>query len=161
MDHDQTPIPEGFAPLFRTSPFLDTLGPFFYRPTGQRFVTGVRVAQKHCNARGAAHGGFLVTLADIALGYTAEASSDPPLNLTTVNISADFAGYARVGDWLEARVDIQKIGRRLVFANAFLMVGSERIARISAVFARITVQDRSSGAETRHVPDVTPAAAEI
>jgi uncharacterized protein len=25
-------IPEGFLPLFRTSPFLDTLGPFFYQP---------------------------------------------------------------------------------------------------------------------------------
>jgi len=102
-----------------------------------------------------------VTLADIALGYTAEACSDPPLNLTTINISADFAGYARVGDWLEARVDIQKIGRRLVFANTFLMVASERIARVSAVFARNTVQDRSNGAGARHAPGMIPAAAEI
>jgi len=80
-DSDQSPI----APLFRTSPFLDTLGLFCYRPTGQGFVTGVRVAQKHRSARGAAHGGFLVTLADIALGYTAEASGNPPLKLTTIN----------------------------------------------------------------------------
>ena len=85
----------------------------------------------------------------------------PLLKLTTINISADFAGYARVGDWLEARVDIQKIGRRLVFANAFLMTGSERIARVSAVFARNAVKDRSSGAETRHAPGTTRAAAEI
>jgi acyl-coenzyme A thioesterase 13 len=161
MDHDQSPIPVGFAPLFRTSPFLDTLGPFCYRPTGEGFVTGVRVIQKHCNARSAAHGGFLVTLADIALGYTAEASGNPPLKLTTINISADFAGYARVGDWLEARVDIQKFGRRLVFANAFLMIGSERIARSSAVFARNAVQEGSGGAETRHAGGTTPAAGEI
>jgi acyl-coenzyme A thioesterase 13 len=120
-----------------------------------------RVAQKHCNARGAAHGGFLVTLADMALGYAAAASSDPPLELTTIDISADLAGRARVGDWLEARVDLQKIGRRLVFANAFLMVGSERIARVSAVFARNTVRHGSSGAEARHAPEVTPAAVEI
>ena len=26
--------PEGFAPLFRTSPFLDALGPFYYRNAG-------------------------------------------------------------------------------------------------------------------------------
>ena len=131
MDHDQPAIPEGFVPLFRTSPFLDTLGPFFYRPIGPGFIIGLRIAEKHGNARGTAHGGFLVTLADIALGYTAAASGGPPLKLTTINISADFAGHARVGDWLEARVDIQKIGRRLIFANAFLMVGSERIARVS------------------------------
>lgn len=161
MDRDQTTIPEGFAALFRSNPFQDAIGPFFYRPSGQGFVIGIRIADKHCNARGTAHGGFLVTLADMALGYTAEASGDPPFKLTTVNISADFAGYARVGDWLEARVDIQKIGRRLVFANAFLMAGSERIARVSGVFARNAVQDGSSGAETRHAPGATPAAAEI
>jgi acyl-coenzyme A thioesterase 13 len=110
-------IPASFERLFRTSPFLDTLGPFFYRRTEQGFVIGLQVADKHANARGSAHGGLLLTLADIALGYTAAASEDPPLALTTVNISADFVGHARVGDWLEAQVDIQKIGRRLVFAN--------------------------------------------
>jgi acyl-coenzyme A thioesterase 13 len=58
--------------------------------------------------------------------------------LTTVNIGADFAGQARLGDWLEAHVDIQNIGRRLIFANAYLVVGSERIARVSAIFSRST-----------------------
>jgi acyl-coenzyme A thioesterase PaaI-like protein len=50
-----------------------------------------RIAAKHANARGSAHGGLLLTLVDIALGYTASASSDPPLALTTVDIAADFA----------------------------------------------------------------------
>jgi|HubBroStandDraft_6_1064221.scaffolds.fasta_scaffold721482_1 acyl-coenzyme A thioesterase 13 len=131
-----TEIPAGFEPLFRTSPFLDTLGPFSYRRTPPGSVIGLRVADKHVNARGSAHGGLLLTLADIALGYTAAATEDPPLRLTTVNISADFAGQARLGGWLEAHVDIQKIGRRLVFANAYLVVGSERIARVSAIFSR-------------------------
>jgi acyl-coenzyme A thioesterase 13 len=53
-----------------------------------------------------------------------------------VNITGDFTGPAQVGDWLLAEVDIQKIGRRLVFANAYLVVGEERIARVSAIFAR-------------------------
>jgi acyl-coenzyme A thioesterase 13 len=61
-------VPEGFAPLFRTSPFLDMLGPFFYRTVEGGLVTGLRVDEKHANARGAAHGGFPLTLADIALG---------------------------------------------------------------------------------------------
>jgi len=131
-----TTVPAGFEPLFRTSPFLEMLGPFFYRRTPPTFVIGVRVEEKHTNARGTAHGGLLLTLADIALGYTAAFSSDPPLSLTTASLSADLAGYARVGDWLEAHVDVQRIGSRLVFANAYLVVGSERIARTSAVFAR-------------------------
>ena len=131
-----TEIPVGFEPLFRTSPFSEMLGPFFYRRTERGLVIGLSVADKHANARGGVHGGLLLTLADIALGYTAAYSEDPPLVLTTVNISADFAGYVRVGDWVEARIDVQKIGRRLVFTNGYLVVGVERIARVSAVFAR-------------------------
>jgi acyl-coenzyme A thioesterase 13 len=129
-------IPVGFEPLFRTSPFLDMLGPFFYRRTECGLVIGLSVADKHANARGGTHGGLLLTLADVALGYTAAYSEDPPLMLTTVHISADFAGHARVDDWVEAHVDVQKIGRRLVFANGYLKVGVERIARVSALFAR-------------------------
>jgi acyl-coenzyme A thioesterase 13 len=112
IEAGDTEIPAGFEPLFRTSPFLDTLGPFFYRRIPPGFVIGLRVANKHVNARGSVHGGLFLTLADIALGYTAAATEDPPLRLTTVNIGADFAGQARLGDWLEAHVDIQKIGRR-------------------------------------------------
>jgi hypothetical protein len=59
-------IPVGFEPLFRTSPFLDMLGPFFYRRTEHGFVIGLQVADKHANARGSAHGGLLLTLADNA-----------------------------------------------------------------------------------------------
>jgi acyl-coenzyme A thioesterase 13 len=149
-----TDIPDGFQPLFRTSPFLDVLGPFFYRPSGTSFVIGLRVAEKHANARGTVHGGLLLTLADVALGYTAAFSEEPALSLTTANISADFAGHAKIGDWLEAHVDIQKIGRRLVFANAYLVVGTERIARASAVFARNTgalTKPSASGADRSDV----------
>jgi len=145
-----TAVPPGFEPLFRTSPFLETLGPFFFRRTPAGFVIGLRVEEKHSNARGTAHGGLLLTLADIALGYTAAFSEEPPLSLTTASLSTDFAGQAKIGDWVEAHVDIQKIGSRLVFANAYLVVGAERIARASAVFAR----NASALADAR-APDVT------
>ncbi len=75
-----------------------------------------------------------MTLADIALGYNAATSQEPPLPLVTTNLTADYASSASVGDWVEARVDIQKIGSRVAFANAYLSVGEERIVRASAVF---------------------------
>ena len=129
--------PAGFEPLFRTSPFLDLTGPYFHRkePDGS-FIVGMRVLPKHANARGGAHGGLLMTLIDIALGYRAALSQDPPAALTTASLSADFAGAPKVGDWVEAHVDVQKVGSRLAFANAFLVVNGERVVRASAVFAR-------------------------
>lgn len=131
-----TDPPEGFSPLFRTSPFLDAVGPFYYRRDGERLVIGLRVLEKHANARGAAHGGLLITLADIALGYNTAYRENPPGSWVTANLTGDFAGAAKLGDWIEAHVDVQKSGKLLAFANAYLIVGSERILRASAVFAR-------------------------
>ena len=110
-------------------------------------MVGLRIAEGHTNARGTAHGGLLVTMADIALGYNASfagtdkrAGAMPSAALTTANLSVDFAGSAALGDWVEARVDIQRVGGRLAFANAYLSVGSRRIVRASAVFA-VTATD--------------------
>jgi len=133
---DQPNPPPGFEPLFRTSPFLETTGPYFYRREGAGFVVALRVLPKHANARGGAHGGLLMTLLDIALGYRAALSETPPAPLITASLTADFVGSPKVGDWVEAHVDVQKVGGRLAFANAFLVVNGERVVRGNAVFAR-------------------------
>ena len=127
-------VPRDFKPLFRTSPALDLIGPLFCRGEGQDLVIGLRAEGKHCNARGTVHGGILATLADVALGYVMAFSSTPPTRLVTANLSLDFAGAANAGDWLEARVDIQKQGSRLSFANCYITVGDQRVVRASAVF---------------------------
>ncbi|MBI4637146.1 MAG: PaaI family thioesterase [Candidatus Rokubacteria bacterium] len=126
--------PEGFKPLFRTSPVLDLIGPIYYRGHGRDLVLGLRVEQKHCNARGTVHGGILAALADVALGYTMAFATDPPTALITANLTLDFAGTAKVGDWLETSVDVQKQGSRLAFGNCFIAVAGERVVRASAVF---------------------------
>ena len=38
------------------------------------FVVGVRILPHHANGRGGAHGGLLMTLCDIALGYRTTSS---------------------------------------------------------------------------------------
>jgi acyl-coenzyme A thioesterase PaaI-like protein len=62
-------VPDGFAPLFRTSPATDLIGPIYCRGRGKDLALGLRVEEKHCNARCTVHGGILATLADVALGY--------------------------------------------------------------------------------------------
>jgi acyl-coenzyme A thioesterase 13 len=70
--------PAGFEPLFRTSPFTEMIGPLLSTGKGKDLETGMHVQEKHCNARGAIHGGVLATLADVALGYTMAFSTDSP-----------------------------------------------------------------------------------
>ena len=129
-------VPPDFEPLFRTSPFLESVGRFYAKGAGADLVLGVRVEERAANARGTAHGGFLAALADVALGYAMATSTEPPTRLTTVSLSLDYAGAAKVGDWVETRVDIQRLGSQIGFANAYLYVGDKRIVRASAVFAR-------------------------
>jgi acyl-coenzyme A thioesterase 13 len=129
--------PAGFEPLFRTSPFLDHLGPFFMRRQEDgSFVVGLRVLPHHANGRGGAHGGLLMTLCDIALGYRTTSSARPHPLLTTASVTTDFAGAARIGDWIEAHVDVHKVGSRLAFANCYILRDGERIVHASGVFSR-------------------------
>ena len=126
--------PEGFKPLARKSPATELIGPLYSRGKGADLVLGLKAERKHCNARGTVHGGILATLADITLGYSLAFSTEPPTAAVTANLSLDFAGAAKEGDWIEARIDFHKLGTRLAFGNCYLTVGESRIARASAVF---------------------------
>jgi acyl-coenzyme A thioesterase 13 len=127
-------VPAGFTPIFRTSPFLETIGPLYSAGFGASLVIGMRVQEKHTNARGTLHGGVLASIADVALGYGLATSTQPPTSMVTASLAVDFAGGAQVGDWVETTLDIQKVGARMAFANVYFSVSGERIARASGVF---------------------------
>jgi acyl-coenzyme A thioesterase 13 len=131
-------IPAGFIPLFRSSPFLDLLGPIYNQRTDRGLVIGLRVEDKHCNARGQVHGGLLSSLADVALGYNSAFAQEPPTPIVTSSLTIDYAGTAKLGDWITIESDVQKVGKSLAFANCYFIVESVRIARASAVFSVIT-----------------------
>jgi uncharacterized protein (TIGR00369 family) len=136
--YNDPPIPEGFAHLDRGSPFVALLGPIFHKTSGRHHVIGLRIEHKHTNIRGIAHGGMLVTLADTALGIALSLETDGKRPMVTANLSTDFLDAAHPGDWVEAHVDIQRIGARLAFASCHLMIDGKRILRASGVFAGST-----------------------
>ena len=135
---ERADIPLGFKELRRAnSRFLSSLGPLYAKDEGSGVVIGLRIGERHLNTRGVAHGGMLVTLADSALGIVIAMLRTPPHPMVTVNLTADFADVAREGDWVEARVDLQKMGKRLAFATCHLWVGDRRILRASGIFAHL------------------------
>lgn len=131
-------VPEGFGPISRTSPFTELIGPIYEKRDGSGLIIGIVADEKHCNARGMVHGGMLGTLADIAMGYSAVSSTEPPRRLVTTSQTVDYVSRAEKGDWIEVHTDVQKVGRTTAFANCYFHVGSRRIARASAVFSVIT-----------------------
>ncbi len=131
-------IPEGFESLNRISNFVNLFGPVYQKPTDTTYIMALRVEEKHCNIRGNLHGGVVSSLADTAMGYNIAFSENPPTSSVTVNLSVDYLGRIRQGDWLEAHVDIQKKGNRIVFARCTFFVGKEIVARSNAVFNLLT-----------------------
>lgn len=144
----QSDIPDGFQQLDHVGPFLAQLGPLYLKKDGEGLILGLRIEERHNNIRGIAHGGMLVTLADTALGVALSLSCTPPQPMVTVSLSTDFLESARPGDWVEAHVDILRVGKRLAYANCYLIVGERRILRASGVFAlmpRVKPQENFEG----------------
>lgn len=133
----------GFAPHERSSPYVDLIGPLLSRSSKEGTEFALRIDHRHVNTRGFAHGGVLSTLADVALGYASATNQDPPARLVTASLTIDFAGAVQRGETVIASVDVQRVGRRLGFANCYLRSAERRIARASAVFANVsTLLDR-------------------
>jgi len=129
------PIPEGFGPIFRSSPVLDALGHFYSRGEGATLALGLLVSANHVNSRDRLHGGVIATFADVGMGYLMAFGTQPPRRMVTVSLNVDFIGAAHLGDWVDLAMDVPHIGSRIAMANARLMVGERQVARASAVFS--------------------------
>ena len=140
-------VPEGFEPLETGSPFTLWAGPFYAQLIEEKVVLGFEVAPHHCNSGGRLHGAMVCAAADLALGRNIgfemakaghyDRKKKPERGgapIATVSLNTDFVGSAQVGDWVDVHVDVQKVGKSLGFANAYLLSSGERIARASAVF---------------------------
>lgn len=129
------PPPPGFEPIARVTPFRALVGPLYVRRDATGVACGMYVDQKHENVVGLLHGGMVATLADVALSFSIGETTDPPLVLATISLSVDYADTAAPGDWIEARCDVLRVGRKVAFANCFIWCGDTRIARANGAFA--------------------------
>jgi uncharacterized protein (TIGR00369 family) len=132
--HAEAAVPTGFARHFRHSPLTDAWEPLYSRQTDEKIVLGLRVREPHTNARGLAHGGLISALADNAMGLSCASRFATPHSLLTVNLSVDFLGTAKIGDWLEFDTVFTKIGSTLCFAQAYITADGVVCAKASATF---------------------------
>jgi len=129
-------VPVGFQPLKRGGGFLTSLGPWYYRiDERKQLALAIRVEERHTNIRHIAHGGFLVTMVDTALGIVVSSSREPAQPIVTVSLTTNFITSAEPGDWLEAEVTIDRMGGRLAYASCTLRVGDRVVMTGTGVFA--------------------------
>lgn len=121
-------LPEG-TEIASTGGFNLYIGPLYRLPDAEdgalkRFA--FIAEDKHMNSAGSVHGGMLMSFADTAMSRTSRLASDAP-RCSTVSLTADFVGPARLGDLIEARVRVTRKSRTMVFLSAEIVAGDRTI----------------------------------
>jgi acyl-coenzyme A thioesterase PaaI-like protein len=105
---DRLAIPEGYEPLDWFRGFGRQIGPLYRRRApGAASTMGFWVQEHHCNAMMNAHGGMLMTLADVAWGHVV--SIERSSFWVTVRLTCDFLASARLGEWIEAGSEVLSV----------------------------------------------------
>ncbi|MNZ72043.1 Thioesterase superfamily protein [compost metagenome] len=131
--------PAGFIPLLRAG-FVAQCTGLYYHP--QRTVMAARIRAEHLNPLGIAHGGFLASLADTAFGRVLKDAVDSEIPPATINLSIDYLSPAQLGAWVEAHVQVHRLGRTLYHASLDLLDGERLVARGKATFIGNALRQR-------------------
>ncbi len=133
---DQSPIPQGFVPADFSPGFLDHGGPYFLREQadGPKLI-GLRIEPHHINYQDAAHGGVISTFADVALSHAVYDAERPRLTPSTITLGVNYLHGAKLGDWLEAQVRIDRLGGRTAYTSGQILRDGDPIATMTGVFA--------------------------
>ena len=125
--------PAGYDEIRLVDPFEIHIGPAFAQGESGRRRYAIRVEDHHCNMRKVAHGGMLMTFADLALGQAVwDATNRAPS--VTLNMQTQFLKSARQGDWIEVAPELTRRTRALVFMRGDFTVGGEIVMTASSVW---------------------------
>jgi acyl-coenzyme A thioesterase PaaI-like protein len=127
-------IPEGFRELDVTDDFVRLIGPLWYKAEDERLRVGLPLEPRHGNPMGWAHGGLLVTVADMVMGAGSGHATAIRWPHPTISLSTEFVRGARLGQWLEGTARIARRTANFCFCSCDLTCGGEIVLVASGVF---------------------------
>lgn len=127
-------MPAGYE-LFSPSPFGELVGPLYTGRCPSGPTLAVLIGAGHGNRNGGAHGGLMMTMADIALSRAARERLPPNARIATADLQIAFLESVSEGQWLEAIPNIDRVGRFLVHASCILKADAKTVARGLATIA--------------------------
>jgi len=110
-------------------------GPFYYKKMGDEYVSRFRADRKHLNGGGMIHGGCLMTFGDFALFSIANDHID--YYGVTVAFTSEFLSAAKEGQLMEAKGDVLKAGRSLVFVRGLITADGDPVLNFSGTIKKI------------------------
>lgn len=118
----------------------DTVGPFHFRVDEKGPVCAFRAERKHMNSGGVMHGGCLMTFADYSLfGIAHEHIGDNDYGLT-VAFTSEFLSGPKVGQFIEARGDVLRAGRSIIFVRGIVTADGTPALNFSGTIKKVVAK---------------------
>jgi acyl-coenzyme A thioesterase PaaI-like protein len=127
-------VPEGFRQLDVPDEFIRMAGPLWAKAEEDGLRIGLPLEKRHGNPMGWAHGGLLVTVADMVMGIGSGFATGIFWPHPTISLTSEFVRGARLGQWLEGRARIARRTVNFCFASCDLTCGGEIVLVSSGVF---------------------------
>lgn len=122
---------------WNTDPYETINGPFVFREEADgETLCALRIARRHLNGHGAAHGGLLMTFADFALFAIARRHLGP-MGGVTVSCTSQFLGPAHEGDLLLARGRVARAGKGLIFVEVGMTSDDRPVLSVSGIIKNL------------------------
>lgn len=135
--------------------FNAAIGPLWERQVGDQITLGIIIEERHTNIHiGTAHGGLLMSLADLGLGAGIRpAYGDLCYSCVTASLNVQLLSVARVGDFLCVTPEILRASKQMLFIRGVLKVGDKLVASAEGIWkvmssSGYSVENQSPGAST-------------
>ena len=125
-------INNGFVIPYPDDPFEMKSGPFYLGDREGNTIVSIRVGRSQCNTNLVAHGGLLMTLADLAVCHEASKGDDYGSSVT-VSLTANFQKPAPEGALLEAFPKLNHRTKRIAFVDCKILAGSICVFSCSSI----------------------------
>ncbi|GGG37969.1 hypothetical protein GCM10010964_27270 [Caldovatus sediminis] len=130
----------------RDSGFPEAIGAFWMRREGEGTrAYGVLTDPRHNNGRGVVHGGILASIMDHALGKTVR-EAVRPLRCATIQLDLHYLAPVMPGDFVEARGEVVRRTRSVVFVRGHLAVGGRQVLSANGIW-KVLESSRREGIE--------------
>ena len=128
----------GYTIPYPDDPFEMNCGPFYLgEGNNGETIVALEVSQSQCNSGLVAHGGLIMTLADLAVCHEAVKNLNN-VNALTVSLTANFLKPAKKGTLLRAFPEISRRTKRTAFMEAYILADDEKVFTCTSVIRLIS-----------------------
>ncbi|QQS14076.1 MAG: PaaI family thioesterase [Rhodospirillales bacterium] len=127
-------IPEGFTAFDIPDDFIGLVGPLYVRIEADGMRIGLPLERRHGNPMGVAHGGLLVTVADMVMGIGCGFTTGIRWPHPTISMNCDFVRGAKLGNWVDGKAVVTRRTANFCFCRTELVCAGETVLTASGVF---------------------------